>query len=53
MIKKLGKKEDEYVVASDSALDAKLEVIIIHSLGSSDSKAPGFHSSEKKTYSKE
>ncbi|ESO84444.1 hypothetical protein LOTGIDRAFT_60273, partial [Lottia gigantea] len=26
VIKKLGKKEDEHVVASDSQLDAKLEV---------------------------
>ncbi len=26
MYKKLGKKEDEHVVASDSELDAKLEV---------------------------
>ena len=26
MIKKLGKKEDEHVVAGDSELDAKLEV---------------------------
>ena len=27
VIKKLGKKEDEHVVASDSQLDAKLEVV--------------------------
>ena len=28
VIKKLGKKEDEHVVASDSELDSKLEVVI-------------------------
>ena len=28
-MKKLGKKEDEHIVASDSELDAKLEVSIV------------------------
>ena len=28
--KKLGKKEDEHIVASDAQLDAKLEVSVLH-----------------------
>lgn len=32
VIQKLGKKEDEHVVASDSELDAKLEVIVSEDL---------------------